>query len=435
MAQPDLRGPTSLAGLPAYRAVLAVPALRRLTAVAFLVRIPATATAITLTLHVVLRLHMGYAAAGLMVAASTVGMGLGAPLMGRLVDRRSLRTMLTLTVSVAGVFWAIAPTLPYPALLAAAVLGGVLSTPVHAVIRQSVGVLAPPQLRRTAYALDAMSVDLSYIVGPALGTSLALGLAGPLPLWIIGGAWVVSGAALWLLNPPTRGVPDPDSTAQSKPGAWLSPRLAAALLATAASVFVVIGTELVMVAALQSSGQTATIPLVNAVWCIASISGGFAYGALRRVLPFAGLVAALGALTLPLALAGPWWSFALLLVPAGLLCGPSLAAGAGAVSAIAPDHARGLVLGLHASALTTGGALATSLTGLMIDRWSPAAAVLVVGAAGIAAAVLSAGLTQVAPAATPRPQRALKHSRADSAAMNASPANARPASALSPDGS
>ena len=62
-------------GLRAYRAVLAVPSLRRLLPVAFLVRIPATATAITLTLHVVLQMGLGYAAAGLVVAASTVGMG------------------------------------------------------------------------------------------------------------------------------------------------------------------------------------------------------------------------------------------------------------------------------------------------------------------------------------------------------------------------
>ena len=149
-------------GLRAYRAVLAVPWLRRLTAVALFVRIPATATAITLTLHVVLQLGLGYAAAGLVVAASTVGMGVGAPLMGRLVDRRDLRTMVGLTLVVAGVFWALAPGLAYPVLLGAAFVGGLLATPVHAVIRQSVGVLAPPELRHTAYAVDAIMVDLSY---------------------------------------------------------------------------------------------------------------------------------------------------------------------------------------------------------------------------------------------------------------------------------
>jgi MFS family permease len=385
-------------GLSAYRVALALPVLRRLTAVGFLLRVPATATGITLTLHVVLAQGLGYAAAGLTVAASTVGMGVGAPLMGRLVDRRNLRTMLAVTVTTAGVFWAMAPALPYPALLVAAVIGGVLSTPVHAVIRQSVGVLAPAGLRRTVYALDAMSVDLSYIVGPAIGAALALSLPGPFPMWVIGAAWVASGAALWLLNPPTRGDPESGHTAG---GAWVSPGLVAALLAALVAVFLLIGTELVMVASLQRSGQAAMIPLVNAVWCVASISGGFAYGALRRTLPLARLVAALGAATLLVALARPWWTLALLLVPAGLLCAPSLAAGAGAVSALAPDHARGLVMGLHASAMTTGGALASSGTGVMIDVWTPATAVLVVGGIGVAAAAVSGGLARASPPRAP----------------------------------
>jgi MFS family permease len=392
--------PSPPTGLRAYRAVLAVPALRRLTAVAFFVRIPATATAITLTLHVVLQMGLGYAAAGLMVAASTVGMGVGAPLMGRLVDRRDLRTMLGFTLTAAGVFWALAPGLAYPVLLGAAFVGGLLATPVHAVIRQSVGVLAPPELRHTAYAVDAILVDLSYIVGPALGAALALGLPDPWPMWVIGGLWVAAGAALWLLDPAIR-----LDTAPGSGAAWggLGRGLVAALIATFASVYLLIGTELVMVAMLQRSGQAAMLPLVNAVWCVASIVGGFAYGALRRPLPLAGVVAGLGAATLPIALAGPWWALALLLVPAGLLCAPSIAAGAGVVSALAPDHARGFVLGLHTSSLTAGAAVASSLTGLLIDRWSPGPAVLVVGTVGIVAALFSWALARASPRAPVAP--------------------------------
>jgi MFS family permease len=398
-------------GLRAYRAVLAVPALRRLTAVAFFVRIPATATAITLTLYVVLHMGLGYAAAGLVVAASTVGMGVGAPLMGRLVDRRDLRTMLGLTLTVAGVFWALAPGLAYPVLLGAAFVGGLLSTPVHAVIRQSVGVLAPPDLRHTAYAVDAILVDLSYIVGPALGAALALGLPAPWPMWVIGGLWVAAGLALWLLDPAIRHDTEPGGGAG---WAGLSRGLVAALIATFASVYLLIGTELVMVASLQRSGQAVMIPLVNAVWCVASIVGGFAYGALRRPLPLAGLVAGLGAATLPIAFAGPWWVLALLLVPAGLLCAPSIAAGAGLVSALAPDHARGFVIGLHTSSLTAGAAVASSLTGLLIDRWSPGPAVLVMGTVGIAAALFSWALARASPPApvTPPPPGPSAHSQA-----------------------
>jgi MFS family permease len=397
-------------GLSAYRAVLAVPSLRRLMPVAFLVRIPATATAIILTLHVVLQMGLGYAAAGLVVAASTIGMGVGAPLMGRLVDRRDLRTMLALTLVVAGVFWAFAPGLAYPVLLGAAFVGGLLATPVHAVIRQSVGVLAPLELRHTAYAVDAILVDLSYIVGPALGATMAIGLPGPWPLWIVGGLWVAAGVALWLLDPAVRHEVGGPSTG------GLGRGLAAALIATFASVYLLIGTELVMVASLQRSGQALMIPVVNTVWCIASIAGGFAYGALRRPLPLAGLVAGLGAATLPIAFAGSWWGLALLMVPAGLLCAPSIAAGAGVVNALAPDHARGFVIGLHTSSLTAGGAAASAFTGLLIDRWSVGTAVLVVGTLGILAALASWALARASPqaAVTPPPPGPSARSQADS---------------------
>ena len=113
------------------------------------------------------------------------------------------------------------------------------------------------------------------------------------------------------------------------------------------------------------------------------------------------------------------------MVPAGLLCAPSIAAGAGVVNALAPDHARGFVIGLHTSSLTAGGAAASAFTGLLIDRWSPGTAVLVVGTLGIVAALLSWALARASPrsaATPPGPSARSKPTRADSAAMNASPA-------------
>jgi MFS family permease len=143
-------------GLAAYRAILALPGVGVLTVVSFLARLPASGAAVTLTLHVVLTLDQGYAAAGLVGAAATVGMAIGAPLLGRLVDRRGLRTMLGLTLSAQAVFWGIAPFLPYPALLVGALLGGLLGVPVYSVTRQSLAVLVPPERRRPAFALDSM---------------------------------------------------------------------------------------------------------------------------------------------------------------------------------------------------------------------------------------------------------------------------------------
>lgn len=372
-----------------YRAVLATPGVRALTIVGFLARVPASGSAIILTLHVVLTMRLGYGPAGLVGAASTVGMTIGAPLMGRLIDRRGLRTMLVLTILAEGTFWGVAPQLSYAALVVGAFLGGVLGLPVHSVIRQSVAVMAPGGMRRSAFALDAMAVEISYIVGPAAGAVLALQLSTPVAMWLVGAAWVGAGLALWALNPPTRA---PETAGGVGPArSWLTVRLGGALLATTGSVFVLYGTELVMIAGLQTSGQTAAIPVVNTVWCLASLSGGFAYGLLRRSLPLAALVGALALATVPVSLGGPWWTFALLLIPAGMLCAPSLAASAETVSALAPEHARGLVTGLQGSAISIGAAMAAPLTGTLIDTASPGTAVLVVAAGGAAAAT-AAGL-------------------------------------------
>ncbi|MFC4944637.1 MFS transporter [Pseudonocardia sp. GCM10023141] len=383
-------------GIAAYRAVFGLRGVATLIGVSFVARIPASAAAITLTLHVVLTLGLGYGAAGLVGAASTIGMAIGAPLLGRFVDRRGLRTMVVATTAAEAVFWTVAPWLPYPALLVGAVLGGLLGLPVYSVVRQSLAVMVPLHRRRPAFAIDSMSVDLSYIIGPALGALLALQVSSSIAMWLVGAGWVAAGVALWALDPPTRAPVDRSAPlpAPSRAREWFTTRLTAALLATTVAVALVYGTELSMIAGLQSSGQASSIALVNALWCVASVTGGFLYGAARRSAGLFVLVACLGLATLPIGLAGPWWSYVLLLIPAGLLTAPSLAASSETVSALAPEHARGVVTGLHGSAITIGAAIATPITGLLIDIASPSTAVVAVGSAGVVAAAAAALLAR-----------------------------------------
>jgi len=93
-----------------YRETLALPGIKSLLVVATLARIPIAASAVVLTLHVVNDLGMGYGAAGLIGAAFTVGASLGAPVMGRFVDRRGRRPVLGVDTGAEGVFWSSAPT-------------------------------------------------------------------------------------------------------------------------------------------------------------------------------------------------------------------------------------------------------------------------------------------------------------------------------------
>jgi MFS family permease len=373
-------------GTAGYRAVLALPGVGPLTAVALVARIPPTAAAVVLTLHVVLDLGLGYGAAGLVAAAATTGSAIGAPLLGRVIDRRGLRLVVVLTTVAEGVFWAAAPTLDHPLLVAGAFAAGVLGLPVFTVVRQALTSMVPADQRRPAFALDSMAVELTYAVGPAAGTLLALQLSPTIAMWAIGAAWVAAGIALFVLDPPVRPAAG-SADLESGPTKWWSRQLAAVLLATAATTFVVLGAELGVLAALQHAGEAWAFGPVIAVWCLASLVGGFRYGASRRALPQALLVAALAVSTLLVALGTSWWVFALLIIPSGLLCAPSFAAGTERAGALAPPGARGLVMGLHASALTLGSAAGVPLAGLVVDAASPAAAIVVV--AGVA--VLAAG--------------------------------------------
>src|SRR6185437_16153906 len=142
--------------LKPYRETLALPGIKSLLAVATLARIPIAAAAVVVTLHVVTDLDRGYGAAGLVGAALTVGGSLGAPVMGRLIDRRGLRPVLVLTTIAEVAFWTVSQSLPYWPLLFLAVLGGFLALPAFAVARQSIAALTTEAQRLPAFALDSI---------------------------------------------------------------------------------------------------------------------------------------------------------------------------------------------------------------------------------------------------------------------------------------
>lgn len=374
--------------LAPYRAVLAIPGVSRLTTVALLARIPITAVGVVLTLHVVLTLERGYGAAGLVGGASTIGAAVGAPFLGRLVDRRGVRTMLVLATAGEALFWAVAPWLPYPALLATAFVGGVLALPVFSVVRQSLAALVPESQRRTAYSVDSMSVEVSFMIGPVLGVLLAVQVSTTAAMLAIGALIVASGVALYVLDPPVRSEAA-TSTARPPVRSWLRPALASLLVATMATTLILAGTDVSIVAALQSTGQVSWTGLLLGVWGMVSLVGGFVYGAMRRGVSPLMLAAGLGACTVPIGLFGSsWWVLCLAIVPAGMLCAPTLTALADGVSRLAPESVRGLVMGLHGSALTAGLAIGAPLAGAVVDASSPAWAF---GAVGVAGVLLTAG--------------------------------------------
>jgi MFS family permease len=375
-----------------YRQVLALPGVRTLLVLIFFARIPHTASGMILTLHVAVSMGRGYGAAGTVGAAATIGIALGAPVMGRVVDRYGLRRMLVITTVGETAFWLVARFLPYPMLLVCGFLGGFMVLPAMSIGRQAMAALVPEDLRRSAYSMDSVSTELSFMIGPAAAVLVATQFSTQTAMMAMACGLVLVGTALYLVNPAVRSEAEQAAATRLPRRSWLTPRLIGVLIVGAGAVFVLGGTEVAIVAHLQESGDLAWTGVVMAVWAAASAVGGIVYGALRRSIPQVVLMTFLGALTIPVGLAGGWWVLMLALAPAAAMCAPTIAATAEETARLAPPSVRGLATGLQSSAFTLGAAAGAPAVGFMVDHASPAWGFAVAGLGGLAVAGVAAVL-------------------------------------------
>lgn len=419
-----------------YRELLAVRPIRRLLLVGMIARIPHSAAGVLLTLHIVLTLGQGYAAAGAAAAVMTIGIALGAPWRGRRVDTVGLRTALIPSVISETLIWSVVPHVSYQWLLPLVFVGGLLTLPIFSVVRQSLGVLAEGDQRRTAFALDAITTEMVFMIGPAAGAVVATSGFTVAGLTVVGVATSLAGLSLMWFNPPTR---SPAQTAEcagdeqhaaeaavlatapahvQEAAAELSPagtagraaegmrgRLAggfawftatvAALFAVAAGAGMVLsGTDVGIVAALETGGRQSEIGIVFVFWCAASVVGGLIYGAMHRPIPPVILLLGMAALTLPMAFAHDTWTLALVSILPGLLCAPVLSAASETVADLVSEERRGEAMGWYGSALTAGVALGSPLAGIFIDLMGPSGGFVSVGAAGVVLCLVGLALQQ-----------------------------------------
>jgi len=415
--------------LAPYRRLLRRPAVRALVLVALVARIPNASLGVIVTLHVVGPLGRGYGDAGLVAAAMTIGMAIGSPWRGRLVDRLGLRRALLPSVLVEAVIWASAPLLGFGLLVGAAALAGVFMVPIFSVVRQSLAVLVPEPEQRTAFALDSVCTELTFMLAPALAVLVATTWSTSVALVYVGVATVGAGGLLMWFNPPTRsaqvseraaavlaaraaaglvpnvpvarvaGVLAPEvlapglgglsSDAPRRGSRWLlSPGLLVVLLSSSAASLVLNGTDVSIVASLVEWGQASSAGWMIALWAGGSVIGGVLYGAGRRSVHPLTLVLALALATLPAAFAGTPLLLAFAVVIAGVPCAPALSAITATLVRLVPEHRRGEVMGWNGSAMTVGAALGAPACGALIDHAGPGAGFLAAGAIG---AVVAAG--------------------------------------------
>ncbi|GAA4164633.1 hypothetical protein GCM10022251_49400 [Phytohabitans flavus] len=382
-----------------------MPGMAPLLGVSLLARTAITADVMALTLYIVLGLDLSYAAAGGVAAALTAGVALGGPLLGRMIDRRGLRTVVLATVVVQVVFWLSVPILPYGVLLGAAFAAGLLMVPAQSVTRQAIAAMTTAEQRRPAFALESVQGELSYIVGPGIVILCAAATSPEVVAWGVGAAIVAGGAGIALLNPPVRAADEVAAGAAGRPPRreWLGVGMIAVLTMGFGTTMLLSGVDLAIIATLEEAGQLSWAAVVVAVLGVSSVTGGLIYGALPRPLPTWLLLGLLGLVTIPAGFAHDWPWLCVAMAGTGLLTAPTLSTVADAVSRLAPAGVRGEATGLQSSAQSGGFALGSPVVGMAIDLTVPGGGFAAAGLAGLAAALTGCLLSRRSPARTPAP--------------------------------
>ena len=381
-------------GLQGYRAVLRLRHVRNIQLLGLVVRIPLWAANVVMVLHVVAHLDRSYGAAGLLSAVATVSLAVSGPWRGRRLDQVGLRRALAPSLVVLAACWSIAPFVGYWLLLGLAGFAGLFVIPTFSIVRQALIHATPEENRTAVLAIDAVVLEISFMIGPALGVLLATYWATPQALFTCEFASIAGGVLIWFSNPPLRAAASKEADAHAIGGArfdWVNASVLGVLAACVGATLVLTATDVAVVAALRDMHHQSWIGWELALWGLGSAIGGVIYGALHRPIPAGALLAFLGASTIPLGWASNAIMMAALLVVAGLCCAPTLTATVDTLSRTVPEKVRGEALGWHGSALTAGGAIGAPLAGVAVDHWGwaagfvgPACMSLLIGAALVA---------------------------------------------------
>jgi len=379
-------------------AIASAPGAFRVFAISIVARLPLTMLSIGLLVHT-RHLTGSFAAAGIVTGAYGVALGVGGPLLGKLVDRRGQTAVLVAGAAAGALLLGVIAVMPAgisPAILVALACGiGLAEPPIGACVRTLFpGLLDDPAAVRAAYAADASASELTWIAGPPL----ALGLGA---VWSTGSALAFAGLVLlvstlaFALQPASRAW-RPEAAAGPRPrgGSLRTPAMRTLVVALVAVGVLFGAVEVGVTAATHALGSTAAAGPLLGVWgagslvggLLASRLGGGAHGAGGLALVLIALTVGHLALT---AVTGSVIALAAVLLVAGAAIAPTYAIVYGMVDAAAPAGTVTEAFAWLATAIAIGAAAGAAAAGSLADHAGPVATFALAGAAGAVAVLLA----------------------------------------------
>jgi MFS family permease len=379
-------------------AIASTPGALRLLSVSIVARLPEAMIGIGLLVHAQ-ALTGSFAVAGLATGAYAVAEGAGAPLIGRIVDRRGQTVALLASAAAAGVLLCAVALLPAGApvavLVALSAGIGLASPPLAACVRALLPALLPDAgAARAAYAVEATATELTWIAGPPL--ALALGVACSTGAALVAaGVVLVAGTAAFAAQPASRAWRPEAGESRPRGGSLRSPAMRTLIVVLLAAGVLFGATEVGVAAATKALGSSAAAGPLLGLWGVGSVLGGLVAARVGGAQRPAGLARILGPLAAGhLALAGAAGSvagLAAVLVVAGAAIAPTFSTVYAMVERAAPAGTLTEAFSWLATALAIGSAAGSALGGALADHAGPEAAFALAGGAG-ALALLAATL-------------------------------------------
>ena len=378
-------------------AITSTPGAFRLFAISILARLPLPTFSIGLLVHT-RHLTGSFADAGLVAGVYGVGLGLGGPVLGRLIDRCGQTVvLLAAALASAGLLAAIGfvPAGAPVAVLVALALGvGIASPPLGACVRTALPrILRDPQAVRASYTLDATASELTWILGPPL--VLALGAASSTGFALAAsGALQLVATAAFAAEPASRGWRPSRDGSRGRGGCLCAPAMRTLVLVLIAVGVLFGAVEVGVTAATAGLGGTALAGPLLGLWGVGSLIGGIAAVRLGAGLRGAsGLALVLVALTcghlLLVAASGRVVALAAVLVLAGTAIAPTYAVAYALVDEAAPAGTETEAFAWLATAVEIGAALGSVVAGAAADGAGPQAAFGFAALAGALATALA----------------------------------------------
>lgn len=319
-----------------------------------------------------------YGLAGLVSAAFTLSMALLGPQVSRLVDRRGQSRILLpvtgISVMALGALLLCARFgAPAWTLYVCAILAGFMPS-MAAMVRARWSQLYRDSPRlHTAFALESVVDELTFVIGPALSVALCTVVfpeAGPL----VAVVFLAVGVLLFVAQRET----EPPVLPTSGPAGRSAIRLGAVrvLVLTLVAGGVIVGTvDVVSVAFAQHVGSPSAAGIVVSVYAVGSAISGLAFGTFKTTMapPRLLLIGTAGtaASAVPLLFVDGIVSLCVVVFVAGLFFSPTMIVVMGMIEKVVPAEKLTEGMTWAITGLSIGVALGAAVSGEAVDRFGP----------------------------------------------------------------